>query len=445
MNIYAWISVVGIIVFALLPLCKKSTRTRETMIHSILTIVVVIIMIVAVSVFHVPLLFAIIGMLLVLFFINPKWYTPKGLTIIGGIILSIGLAAYFYVFKPNPEYVLKYLENNPDSSSFVLMENGESIVSYQADQRMPLASTVKIVIAIEYAKQAAAGKINPQEKIPLKEPGRYYLKNTDGGAHPAWLKEMEDKNLISDDEVALHDIAKGMIHYSSNANTDYLFSVLGIDRVNELIEKLGLDRHEPVYPIVGAMLIPNQMQNENMDEKELKALLRNLTDEEYREKAMQIHKAIQAGKLQLRDINYDAPLSIQKIWSDRLPGATAHDYQKLMATINGKSAFSGEELEYLRDLMEWPMDVPGNEERFVHFGAKGGSTAFVLNQAIYVEDHEGNQIELVMFTDDLSRWQHFKLGRSYNEFVKKVLGQPKYRTKIGRCLSSEDVKNNISL
>jgi D-alanyl-D-alanine carboxypeptidase len=34
---------------------------------------------------------------------------------------------------------------------------------------MPLASTVKIIIAIEYAEQAAQGQINPDEKISLSE------------------------------------------------------------------------------------------------------------------------------------------------------------------------------------------------------------------------------------------------------------------------------------
>ena len=41
----------------------------------------------------------------------------------------------------------------------------------------------KIVIAIEYAKQVAEGKIRKDEKISLKELEKYYVKNTDGGAH----------------------------------------------------------------------------------------------------------------------------------------------------------------------------------------------------------------------------------------------------------------------
>lgn len=52
----------------------------------------------------------------------------------------------------------------------------------------------KIVIAIEYTKQVAEGKIRKDEKISLKELEKYYVKNTDGGAHPAWLDDVKGKS-----------------------------------------------------------------------------------------------------------------------------------------------------------------------------------------------------------------------------------------------------------
>ena len=52
---------------------------------------------------------------------------------------------------------------------------------------MPLASTVKIIVAIEFAKQAAHNIFNENKKIPLSELDKYYLPNTDGDAHPNWV------------------------------------------------------------------------------------------------------------------------------------------------------------------------------------------------------------------------------------------------------------------
>ena len=59
----------------------------------------------------------------------------------------------------------------------------------------------------------------------------------------------------------------------------------------------------------------------------------------------------------------------------------------------------------------------GNQQRFAHLGAKGGSTAFILNDAMYAEDHNGNQIEMVIFTDDLSLWQGMLIRKQY-QFVR---------------------------
>ena len=55
------------------------------------------------------------------------------------------------------------------------------------DKLMPLASTVKIIVAIEFAKQAAHNVFSKNEKIALSELAKYYIPNTDGDAHPQWI------------------------------------------------------------------------------------------------------------------------------------------------------------------------------------------------------------------------------------------------------------------
>lgn len=176
-----------------------------------------------------------------------------------------------------------------------------------------------------------------------------------------------------------------------------------------------------------------------MDDEKMVSTLRDLSDEAYREQALEIHRDIEAGKLQISDIDYNGSLKIQRVWSDRLPGAKAGDYQKLVKMINQTDAFSKEVQDTIRDVLEWWMEIPEYEQRFVHFGAKGGSTAFVLNQALYAEDHDGNTFELVLFTDDLSLWQSFKISRNYDKFINKMFDEPEYWKDVKKALSSEDV------
>lgn len=427
-NIYAWISVIGIIVFSVIPLFNKEARTKSTIFKAIWNIVVVLSMIFFVIVLDVPLFLAIIMMLIAIFIVNVKWSWKKGLTFTGIIIAIVGGAAYI-LLKEDPDYVVRHLEKYPDTSSFIFAKNGEELVSYSAEARMPLASTVKIIIAIEYAKQLAAGALNEEELVALEELDKFYLKDTDGGAHPAWLEEMKEEKRIKEEQVSLHDVAKGMIRYSSNANTDYLIALLGLESINETLKCLDLKGHEAIYPLVGSVLIPYKVEeetNEKMSNDALIETLTNMTIEEYRDISIDILKEIKAGEMDLTKIDYDKSLDLQRLWSDRLPGATARDYEQLLHTINENELFSEEENDYIRELLEWPMQIPGNEERFVHFGGKGGSTAFVLNQAMYTEDHDGNKYELILFTDNLSLWQGFQMGKNHNDFLRKMFDEPDY-------------------
>ncbi|MCS6821401.1 MAG: class A beta-lactamase-related serine hydrolase [Microscillaceae bacterium] len=43
------------------------------------------------------------------------------------------------------------------------------------DKIMPLASTVKIILAIEYAEQSANGQLNPDKMVSINELDKFYI------------------------------------------------------------------------------------------------------------------------------------------------------------------------------------------------------------------------------------------------------------------------------
>lgn len=263
--------------------------------------------------------------------------------------------------------------------------------------------------------------------IPIDELNKFYYKNTDGGAHEQWLKEMKEKEQMMNNEVHLHEVAKGMIMYSSNANTDYLIELLGMDTINQTIEELPLQQHDLVYPMVGASLIPTYIKEKEMTEDQLLEKLKGLSDREYRELAMEIHRELAKGnKMDLTELSMD----VQKIWSDRLIGSTAEDYGVLLAEISNDK-FPKEVNDILRELMEWPMDYnEGNKEYYRHLGMKGGATAFVLNQAAYVETLAGDKIEFVLLTDELTSWEAFQIGKNLNTFLVNIVRDTEFRDEV---------------
>lgn len=142
----------------------------------------------------------------------------------------IGIGIFMFkkdINKDEPNYILQFIKENSKSekASLSINYNGEKWVEVNPNNLLPLASTVKIIIAIEYARQAANGQINPLQEVSLEELNTFYIPKTDGGAHEAWIASLNHGTKI--DKVYLSEVAKGMIAYSSNANTEYLMNVLG--------------------------------------------------------------------------------------------------------------------------------------------------------------------------------------------------------------------------
>ena len=433
MNMYSWIGMIGIIVFTLLPFMKKEHRTKTEIRKAVMPVAIVLGIIMAVLVFGMPYLLALLVGLLVFILSDKKTYTKKRLLIYGSIVLILGIGGYA-VLRDNPGYVMNHLKNNPQTTSLYVAQNGEGIIGYQSDVVRPLASTFKIIVATEYAMQIEEGRLEKEGVVSLDALNRHYFERTDGGAHEAWLENMKNEGEVKNNEVTLHDVAKGMIVYSSNANTDYLIDLLGVSAINERAKDLGLTQHEEVYPIAGALLIPSRIKTDGMDDKQLVQALKELPMGTYRSLAQELSKELTEGTLDFGDATEDLSMDVQKVWSDRLIGATANDYGKLMATISNDQ-FPPAVTEVLRDLLEWPMEFnEGNQDRFAHLGMKGGSTAFILTQALYAETLEGDKTEIVLLTDDLSSWEVILMQRNLNSFVSKLIGDEDFRHNVQQQL-----------
>ncbi|MFG3102245.1 serine hydrolase [Streptomyces sp. NPDC048182] len=96
-----------------------------------------------------------------------------------------------------------------------------------ADTRVVLASVFKIPIALEYARQAADGFLDPAARHTVTAAYRAGGSGTDGCAH--------------DVEMSTRDLAFMMMTISDNAATDLLLDVVGADRVRGTLDGLGFE------------------------------------------------------------------------------------------------------------------------------------------------------------------------------------------------------------
>ncbi|WP_426501675.1 serine hydrolase [Streptomyces sp. D54] len=101
-------------------------------------------------------------------------------------------------------------------------------VAVGADEPVVIASVFKVLLVLEFARQVAAGQLDPRERVRVTAADRLGGWGTAGCA--------------DDVELSLRDLAFFAVSVSDNSAADLLLARVGLDTVRLLAEELGLDR-----------------------------------------------------------------------------------------------------------------------------------------------------------------------------------------------------------
>ncbi len=99
MNLWAWIGMLGIILFTLLPFIEKKKRTREEIQKAIVTVGIVLGIILAVLLFDINYLVALLFGFLAMILFDRKTYTKKRLIIYVPLALVLGGAHICFITR----------------------------------------------------------------------------------------------------------------------------------------------------------------------------------------------------------------------------------------------------------------------------------------------------------------------------------------------------------
>lgn len=352
---------------------------------------------------------------------------------LASILLFLMGSANASFAQTGADSLLSFIQQHPDNSSVRLQRNDTVIVSRNENKMMPLASTVKIMVALEFAKQASHQLIDPAKQVALSELDKYYIPNTDGNAHPQWLAYEKQKGNISNDSVSLLEVARGMMMFSSNANTEYLMDLLGLNNINQNYKLLGVKNYTPVFYLVSSLFI-YQNPKKKSEDKILKQI-RSLSAHDYFKATEVIHEQLEHDPKYKSEFRpQDLTMPMQKLWSDLLPASTTKAYTQIAYVINHRQIFSPATYKILSQILETIMENPANQQWLTHAGEKGGSTSFVLTRVIYATLKNGEQIELAYFLDGLTPQEEQKLQSWMNTFELRILTDPKFVDEVKNAL-----------
>ena len=336
------------------------------------------------------------------------------------IVFLIGCLQAFFVGVPKTlkhHPVVNHLLDKPEGSALLLIKNGEVIIDQNTEASLPLAGISKMVIALVFAEQAVEHRVDPEKRIALQHLERFYI---GGRNYQAWKIRGEAEGWIQENQVPLKYIAQGVLRFSANTNADFLMHYLGLSTINSWLEEKKLFAHAPLIPFNASAIFCHNL--ENLPPQKFLTLMDTLSQEAYIQKVLSIQNRLAQGdslrskSLHTLKIN---DLEALKMWSDRLPKARPKDYAHLTHWLLNKSLSDKELARHITFLFEeWAFDDhPGLDQQFSRIGFKTGSTGFLLNTILYLQDKKGNQAQVVLFMTGLSPNKHMLINRLSSNFV----------------------------
>lgn len=334
------------------------------------------------------------------------------------IFIVLGIVVSKRNMKNNKYDLLNYFEKNKDKLSITLKEDGQDTVALNSEKEFPLASTLKIIIAYNFVKSVTNNKISINDNVELSKVDKFYIPNTDGGAHPNWKK-----SLNSSTEASLLEIAKGMMQFSSNACTDYLINKIGMDVINQSIEALKLN-HDKIAYLTPPILIPGYLSErrsvainklEAMDKQSYQELSQVIFEK------MKTNETAGLEEIASKMLNQ----KMQLLLTNKTASSTTKQYADLMFRL-GKELLTHKEKKIFSEIL---IGKGSKDEGDDYFWFKGGSTMFVLTSALYKES-KNTTVSVSLFIKDDTGGELYWIRNILSDFVKSIATDLEFREKV---------------
>lgn len=238
--------------------------------------------------------------------------------------------------------------------------DGEGEVGVDADAPVVLASVFKIVVAVAFARQVAAGRIEESERALVTT--RYRI----GGIGTA--------GCFDDVEMSWRDLAGLMLTLSDNAATDLLYHRIGRQAVNDVLHDVGLASTS----IIGCCedLFRTMAEDLNLD-------------------------SIADLEAQLAAVTPERIWSLSVLDPARTTASTPREITTLLEAIWTDRAASPDACERVRSMMSrqiWPHRLASGFEPDVRIAAKTGTLPAVRNEAGVVVYPDSRRYAVAVFT-----------------------------------------------
>jgi hypothetical protein len=334
----------------------------------------------------------------------------------------------------------EYIGAQPEHVSIVSLNltHPDSSISYNGHTPRTMGRLSNIFLAIHYARQVAAGKLDPDRQIPLDEVNKYQLPYMDYSSHTNALAALEDAGEISDKgTVSLSSLMQIAIQYHDLAVSDFLLFYFEPQNIEHLVNELGLLETESLLPfsglyitlhpgIYGRSIEQHADSLSRMSRTEFETMVwenaRNFAnDPGFHSKVEEVFES---------NNGLGITFTQQRDLLDFFPKTTSQDMAGLMKRIQQNELFSKEISQEIKSLMNWPMNVSRLQRDLSSYGAIYDNRLGMANALSFgVSAYGKSPFVQAIFFDNLpvAFWFHMSSNLMHQDYARRLIWDPQLR------------------
>jgi len=305
-----------------------------------------------------------------------------------------------------PADLVDYLAAHPERVSLVAYDLGaeEEGIFYQADTLRPLANVPDVLLLAAYARQAEAGRLDPDRRVALDSIAVYALPGTGESRHQQVRTRWRAAGYVkADGTVALRHVVEGAIRYNDEAAADWLMRAMGDAPLQQAAEALGLAHSEPPLPGSGMQLMWSRHDRAvslatRIDT--LRAMPRSTVAERAYRQMERLRRDTAFRRLERERLaRHGAGLSLRQqrtLARQTVPRGSAAEYAKLLErVVTGTFATPGV-AELMRAHLERSVANDSVATTIAAVGSKGGAMPGLISFAGYARRADGAPPRIVV-------------------------------------------------
>ncbi|SMO44589.1 serine hydrolase [Gracilimonas mengyeensis] len=326
----------------------------------------------------------------------------------------------------HPEWVsiTSYNVSNPDSGIF-----------YRENIPRALGATANLFLLIEYERQVANGKLNPDETIEIAEIQKFALPEISENNHQKLIDTFEDGT------APLDEVVKAMLQNSDLVSADYLWFRLGEQNLRALADSLNLPETALPLPFSGMYTTINPSLSDTASlsadnfpdfaQRSIQAARRLNENPAYNQR---VKNQFEDGRLSLTFMQERDALAY-------FPRANTRFLAGLMQELLEDNIFTPKISNQIKTKLRWPMGSEPISRSFDDYAAIYDNRMGLLGGIDFgTSIYDGHTSVQAVFFDQLpvGFWVHMSANHMQEDFQQRLIWDPAlYETTLNQIQQSK--------